>query len=39
MLETQIKLCVVEPDFFRKTSLGPNIGKMCQNWAKTGFFL
>ena len=34
VVETQMKLCVTEPDFFRKTPFTPDIGKMGQNWAK-----
>ena len=39
VLETQIMLCVTEPDFFSKISFAPNIGKMGQNWAKNRVFL
>ena len=38
MLETQITLCMTEPDFFRKTSFAPNTGKMGQNWTKNRVF-
>ena len=37
-LETQITLCVKEPNFFRKSSFAPNTEKMGQNWAKNRGF-
>ena len=37
-LETQMALCVTEPDFFRKTSFAPNTGKMGQDWPKNRVF-
>ena len=39
VLETQMTLCVTEPDFFRTTYFAANIGKMGQNWAKNRGFL
>ena len=34
VLETQMTLCVTEPDFFKKNFLCPKHAKIGQNWAK-----
>ena len=38
VLETQMKLCMTEPDFPRKIFLPQKLGKWTQNRPKTGFF-
>ena len=37
-VESEMKLCVTEPIFIRRTSFVSNTGKMDQNWAKNVFF-
>ena len=32
--ESQLTLCVTEPDFYRKTSFAPSLRKTCQNWTR-----
>ena len=38
VLETDMKLCVTEPDFLEKNFLPPKLGKVNQNWAKNRVF-
>ena len=37
VLETQMKLCVTEPDFLEKNFLPPKLGKWTKNGPKTEF--
>ena len=38
VIETDMKLCMTEPDFLEELFLPPNLGKWTKNGPETGFF-